>query len=91
VEADRETERMMELQDVILKAMAKKIAWMEAAEIAGVADRTMRRIRQRYQRKCCNCGKTNVPDSFNQDNPAYRTTNKAPNTQACPFHASTGE
>jgi transposase len=42
-------ERMMKLQDVILKAMAKKITWMEAAEIAGVTDRTMRRIKQRYQ------------------------------------------
>ena len=39
----------MKLQDVILKAMAKKISWMAAAEIAGVTDRTMRRIRQRYQ------------------------------------------
>ena len=37
------------LQDVILKAMAKKISWLEAAEIAGVTDRTMRRIRDRYQ------------------------------------------
>jgi Homeodomain-like domain len=40
---------MMKLQDGILKAMAKKITWMEAAEIAGVTDRTMRRIKQRYQ------------------------------------------
>ena len=39
----------MKLQDVLLKAMAKKISWMEAAEIAGVTDRTMRRIRERYQ------------------------------------------
>ena len=39
----------MKLQDVILKAMAKKITWMEAAEIAGVTDRTMRRMRERYQ------------------------------------------
>jgi transposase len=44
-----EAERAMKLQDVILKAMAKKISWMEGAEIAGVTDRTMRRIRQRYQ------------------------------------------
>lgn len=44
-----ETERMMKLQDVILKAMAKKITWMAAAEIAGVSDRTMRRIKQRYE------------------------------------------
>jgi hypothetical protein len=33
---------MMKQQDVILKAMAKKITWMEAAEIIGVCDRTMR-------------------------------------------------
>ena len=39
----------MKLQDVILKAMAKKISWLEAAEIAGVTDRTMRRMRKRYQ------------------------------------------
>ena len=45
----RETERMMKLQDVILKAMAKRISWMAAAEIAGVRDRTMRRIKQRYE------------------------------------------
>jgi transposase len=42
-------ERTMKLQDVLLKAMAKKISWMEAAEIAGVTDRTIRRIRDRYQ------------------------------------------
>ncbi|HKF20372.1 MAG TPA: helix-turn-helix domain-containing protein [Candidatus Angelobacter sp.] len=40
---------MMKLQDVILKAMAKRITWMAAAEIAGVSDRTMRRIKQRYK------------------------------------------
>ena len=39
----------MKLQDVILKAMAKKISWLEAAEIIGVCDRTMRRMRERYQ------------------------------------------
>src|SRR3982751_5115086 len=42
-------ERMMKLQDVILKAMAKKITWLEAAEIIGVCDRTMRRMRERYE------------------------------------------
>ena len=31
-------ERTMKLQDVLLKAMAKKISWMEAAEIAGVTE-----------------------------------------------------
>ncbi len=39
----------MKLQDVILKAMAKKITWMAAAEIAGISDRTMRRIKDRYE------------------------------------------
>lgn len=37
----------MKLQDVLLKAMAKKITWWEAAEIIGVTDRTMRRWRER--------------------------------------------
>jgi transposase len=42
-------ERMMKLQDVILKAMAKKLSWMEAAEIAGMSVRNMQRKRQLYQ------------------------------------------
>ena len=44
-----ETERMMKLQDVLLKAIAKKITWWDAAEIIGVTDRTMRRWRQRLE------------------------------------------
>jgi transposase len=44
-----ETERMMKLQDVLLKAMAKKIRWWDAAEIIGVSDRTMRRWRERLE------------------------------------------
>jgi transposase len=43
-------ERMMKVQDVLLKAMAKKISWWEAAEIIGVTDRTMRRWRGRLER-----------------------------------------
>jgi transposase len=42
-------ERMMKLQDVLLKAMAKKITWWAAAEIIGVSDRTMRRWRERLE------------------------------------------
>jgi transposase len=42
-------ERMMKLQDVILKAMAKKLSWIEAAEIAGMSVRNMQRLRARYQ------------------------------------------
>jgi transposase len=44
-----EMERMMKIQEVILKAMAGKLKWWEAAEIIGVTDRTMRRWRERYQ------------------------------------------
>jgi transposase len=44
-----EVERMMKLQDVLLKAMAKKITWWDAAEIIGVCDRTMRRWRERLE------------------------------------------
>ena len=39
----------MKLQDVILKAMAKKLSWIEAAEIAGMSVRTMQRKREAYQ------------------------------------------
>jgi len=38
----------MKIQEVILKAMAGKLKWWEAAEIIGVTDRTMRRWRERY-------------------------------------------
>ena len=40
----------MKLQDVILKAMAKKLTWIEAAEIAGMSVRHMQRVRARYQK-----------------------------------------
>ncbi len=40
----------MKVQDVLLKAMAKKITWWAAAEIIGVTDRTMRRWRGRIER-----------------------------------------
>lgn len=39
----------MKLHDVLLKAMAKRITWWEAAEIIGVTDRTMRRWRERLE------------------------------------------
>ncbi len=41
----------MKLQDVLLKAMAKKITWWDAAEIIGVSDRTMRRWRERIDKE----------------------------------------
>ena len=58
----REAERMMNLQDVILRAMAKSLTWIEAAEIAGMSVRNMRgcgrRVLALYQEKYpdFNCG-----------------------------------
>src|SRR6266852_5689595 len=42
-------ERAMKVQEVILRAMAKRITWWQAAEIVGISDRSMRRWRERYQ------------------------------------------
>ena len=42
-------ERMMKIQEVLLRAMAGKITWFQAAEILGFTDRHLRRIRERYQ------------------------------------------
>jgi hypothetical protein len=42
-------ERAMEVQEVILRALAKKITWWQAAEILGISDRHMRRWRERYE------------------------------------------
>ena len=39
----------MKIQEVLLRAMAKKITWWQAAEIVGVTDRTMRRWRERIE------------------------------------------
>src|SRR5499433_1134894 len=42
-------ERTMKIQEVILRAMAGKITWFQAAEILGFTDRHVRRIRERYE------------------------------------------
>ena len=42
-------ERAMKIQEVILRAMAKKLTWYQAAEIIGISDRQMRRWYQRYR------------------------------------------
>ena len=39
----------MKVQEVILRAIAKKITWWQAAEIIGISDRQMRRWRERYE------------------------------------------
>ena len=40
----------MKIQEVILRAMAKKITWLQAAEIIGITDRQMRRCKRRYEK-----------------------------------------
>ncbi len=42
-------ERTMKIQEVILRALAKRITWWQAAEIIGISDRQMRRWLQRYE------------------------------------------
>jgi transposase len=42
-------ERAMKIQDVILRAMAKKITWWQAAEVLGMSDRQLRRWRGRWE------------------------------------------
>jgi transposase len=42
-------ERAMKVQEVILRAMAKKLTWWQAAEIIGISVRSMRRWRWRYE------------------------------------------
>ncbi len=42
-------ERAMKIQEVLLRAMARKITWWQAAEILGFSDRHLRRVRERYE------------------------------------------
>ena len=44
-------ERTRKVQEVILRALAKRITWLEAARILGISDRQMRRWKVRYQLK----------------------------------------
>ena len=42
-------ERAMKVQEVILRAIGKRITWWQAAEIIGISVRSMRRWRWRYE------------------------------------------
>ena len=42
-------ERAMKVQEVILRAMSGEIHWIQAAEILGISDRHMRRIKRKYE------------------------------------------
>ena len=43
-------ERAMKVQEVILRAMAKRMTWWQAAEVIGISDRQMRRWRLRWEK-----------------------------------------
>lgn len=45
----RAMERAMKIQEVIIRAIDKRILWSEAAEIIGISYRSMQRWRERYQ------------------------------------------
>src|SRR5271167_2832319 len=42
-------ERAMKVQEVMLRAIARKLTWYRAAEILGITDRHLRRWRERYE------------------------------------------
>jgi len=48
-------ERAMKVQEVILRAMAKRISWWQAAEIIGITDRSLRRWKGRYEKGLTGC------------------------------------
>ncbi len=47
--AARAVERAMKVQEVIIRAIGGQILWMQAAEILGISDRSMRRWKRRYE------------------------------------------
>jgi hypothetical protein len=40
----------MKAQEVILRAMAKRMTWWQAAEVIGISDRQMRHWHRRYEK-----------------------------------------
>ena len=58
-------ERAMEVEEVILRAIAEKITWWQATEIIGISDRHTRRWRERYEefgfRGCLTGGAASLP------------------------------
>lgn len=49
VYSEATAEKAMTRQEVILRAFAKKISWIQAAEILGISARHLRRIKQAYE------------------------------------------
>ena len=48
-----EAERALKIQELILKAMAGELRWYQAAQIAGISERHMRRLKIRYEEYGC--------------------------------------
>ena len=41
--------KAMTRKEVIVRAIAGELTWIEAAQICGITDRQMRRLKQRYE------------------------------------------
>lgn len=50
VYSEAATERAMKVQEVILRAFAKQITWIQAAEILGRSPRQVRRMKSNYEK-----------------------------------------
>jgi transposase len=51
--AESEWERTMRVQEVMMRALSGEIHWFRAAEVLGVDVRTMRRWREKFERRGC--------------------------------------
>ena len=51
--AESEWERVMRVQEVMMRALSGEIHWFQAADILGVDVRTMRRWREQFERNGC--------------------------------------
>lgn len=69
----------MKVLEVILKAMAREIKWIQAADILGLTPRTIRRMQASYQEqgvggladRCLNCLTATPPRANLSRNPVY--------------------
>jgi transposase len=43
-------ERVMKVQEAILRALSGRQSWLQVADVLGVSPRTVRRLRWRYER-----------------------------------------
>ena len=67
-----EIERMMKIQEVILKAMARQLKWWEAAEIVGVTDGTIREQENGEIVWIYRCGLLTPETDMERNHPARR-------------------